>query len=185
MKKYLVVFAAAMLLPAMSMKSQTWKESFSYEGRKAWKPEFTVRCYAGFVTEGPSITGGIRIDDKRTLGLMLSQGNTYIDAAPGNILSVSAGLYMRRYFHLGSKDIVAFYSDLSVGAGYVYEVRGKYWTNYETGEKYERIDDSQGDILFVAAWQPGVRFRFWRNLHLFLGPTISTNTIGLHLGIGF
>lgn len=47
------------------------------------------------------------------------------------------------------------------------------------------IEDSPGDIIFAATWQPGIRFRFWRNVHLFLGPTISTNTIGLHLGVGF
>lgn len=39
--------------------------------------------------------------------------------------------------------------------------------------------------VWAATWQPGIRFRFWKNLHLFLGPTISTNTIGIHLGVGF
>ena len=48
--------------------------------------------------------------------------------------------------------------------------------------KYAFSDE--GDILFAATWQPGVRFRFWKNLHLFHGPTISTNTIGIHLGVG-
>ena len=27
--------------------------------------------------------------------------------------------------------------------------------------------------------------RFYKNLHLFLGPTIATDCLGLHLGIGF
>ena len=165
--------------------AQDWKYAFSAERRQAWKPEFTARVYAGFVTEGPAITGGVRVDDKRTLGLMVWQGKTYIDAAPGTVYNVSAGLYMRRYFHLGKKDIVALYSDFAVGAGYVYKVNGKYWENTETGEKTEMIEDSPGDIIFAATWQPGIRFRFWRNVHLFLGPTISTNTVGLHLGVGF
>ena len=165
--------------------AEDWKYAFSAEGRQAWKPEFTARVYAGFVTEGPAITGGVRVDDKRTLGLMVWQGKTYIDAAPGDVYNVSAGLYMRRYFHLGKKDIVALYSDFAIGAGYVYKVNGKYWENTETGEKTEMIEDSPGDIIFAATWQPGIRFRFWRNVHLFLGPTISTNTVGLHLGVGF
>lgn len=165
--------------------AEDWKYAFSAEGRQALKPEFTARVYAGFVTEGPAITGGVRVDDKRTLGLMVWQGETYIDAAPGAVYNVSAGLYMRRYFHLGKKDIVALYSDIAVGAGYVYKVNGKYWENTETGEKTEIIEDSPGDIKFAATWQPGIRFRFWRNVHLFLGPTISTNTVGLHLGVGF
>ena len=167
--------------------AEDWKYAFSAERRQAWKPEFTARVYAGFVTEGPAITGGVRVDDKRTLGLMVWQGKTYIDAAPGTVYNVSAGLYMRRYFHLGKKDIVALYSDFAVGAGYVYKVNGKYWENTETGEKTEMIEDSPGDIIFAASWQPGIRirFRFWRNVHLFLGPTISTNTVGLHLGVGF
>ena len=165
--------------------AEDWKYAFSAEGRQAWKPEFTARVYAGVFTEGPTITGGVRVDDKRTLGLMVWQGETYIDAAPGAVYNVSAGLYMRRYFHLGKKDIVALYSDIAVGAGYVYKVNGKYWENTETGEKTEIIEDSPGDIIFAATWQPGIRFRFWSNVHLFLGPTISTNTVGLHLGVGF
>ena len=195
--KRLLFFTATLFITAMiPLRAQTfaddakgwidgWKYAFSAEGRQAWKPEFTARAYAGFFTGGPAITGGIRIDDKRTLGLMLWQGNTYIDAAPGHIRSVSAGLYMRRYFHLGERDIVALYSDLAVGAGYIYKVDGKYWNDIETGEQVQRIKENPGDVVFAATWQPGIRFRFWRNLHLFLGPTLSTDTVGLHLGVGF
>ena len=123
-----------------------WKYAFSAEGRKAWEPEFTVRLYAGFVTEGPAVSAGVRIDDKRTMGLMVCQGKTYIDAAPADIYSVSAGLYMRRYFHIGKKGIVALYSDFAVGAGYIYKVDGKYWVNTETGEK------TDGSMKPQATW---------------------------------
>ena len=165
--------------------SEGWKYAFSLEGRQNWKPEFTARYYAGFFTEGPAITGGVRVDDKRTFGLMVWQGRTYIDAAPADVYSLSAGLYMRRYFHLGQKDIVALYIDFAVGAGYVYKMDGGYMVNLETGETVKTTDYDKGDVLFAATFQPGVRFRFWKNLHLFLGPTISTNTVGLHLGLGF
>ena len=195
MRKVLLIIA--LLISAIQpIKAQTmaddakvwfegWKYALSKEGRQNWKPEFTARAYAGFVTEGPAVTGGVRIDDKRTLGLMVWKGSTWIDAAPARVYSISTGLYMRRYFHLGKKDIVALYSDFAIGAGYVYKMNGGYMTNAETGETVKTTDYSEGDVLFSATWQPGIRFRFWKNLHLFLGPTISTNTVGLHLGMGF
>ena len=165
--------------------AEGWKYAFSQEGRQNWKPEFTARLFAGFVTEGAAVTGGVRIDDKRTIGLMVWQGKTWIDAAPASVYSISTGLYMRRYFHFGQKDIVALYCDFAVGAGYVYKMDGGYMTNAETGESVKTTDYNKGDVLFAATLQPGVRFRFWKNLHLFLGPTVSTNTVGLHLGVGF
>ncbi len=165
--------------------AEGWKYAFSQEGRQNWKPEFTARLYAGFVTEGAAVTGGVRIDDKRTIGLMVWQGKTWIDAAPASVYSISTGLYMGRYFHFGQKDIVALYCDFAVGAGYVYKMDGGYMTNAETGESVKTTDYNKGDVLFAATLQPGVRFRFWKNLHLFLGPTVSTNTVGLHLGVGF
>ena len=194
MKRLIVITIA--ILAGLSAGAQTmeddlriwaegWKYAFSREGRQNWKPEFTVREYRGFFTKGPAITGGVRIDDKRTLGLMVWQGVTYIDAAPADIYSISAGFYMRRYFHLGKKDIVALYSDFAVGAGYVYKMTGAYKINAETGEIVNETDYNKGDVLFAATWQPGMRFRFWKDVHIFLGPTISTNTIGLHLGVGF
>ena len=195
MRKVLLIIAL-LISTIQPIKAQTmaddakvwyegWKYALSKEGRQNWKPEFTARAYAGFVTEGPAITGGVRIDDKRTFGLMVWKGSTWIDAAPARVYSISTGMYMRRYFHLGKKDIVALYSDFAIGAGYVYKMNGGYMTNAETGETVKTTDYSEGDVLFSATWQPGIRFRFWKNLHLFLGPTISTNTVGLHLGMGF
>ena len=148
-----------------------WKYAFSAEGRRAWKPEFTVRTYAGFFTGGPAITGGIRIDNKHTLGL--------------NIQSVSVGLYKRRYFHLHKKDLFTLYSDLAIGAEIIYKVDGKYWDDPRTGEHVQYIKENSGDMIFAGTWQPGIQIRCWRNLHLFLGPTLATNTIGLHLGIAY
>jgi len=196
MKKMILLAASLIITVMVPLRAQTladdakvwadgWKYAFSAEGRQAWKPEFTARVYGGFVTGGPAVTGGVRIDDKRTFGLMVWQGETWIDAAPASVYSISTGLYMRRYFHLGKKDVVALYSDVAIGAGYVYKVNGGYRINVETGEPVKIIDYGKGDVLFAATWQPGVRFRFWRNLHLFLGPTLSTNTVGLHLGVGF
>ena len=194
MKRFLLIELALIIgltASAQTMADDTkswaegWKYAFSAEGRQNWKPEFTARYYAGLFTEGPAITGGVRVDDKRTFGLMAWQGRTYIDAAPANVYSLSARLFMRRYFHFAQKDIVALYIDFAVGAGYVYKMDGGYMVNLETGETVKTTDYDKGDVLFAATFQPGVRFRFWKNLHLFLGPTISTDTVGLHLGLGF
>ena len=164
-----------------------WKHRFSEQGRKAWKPEFTVRYYAGFVTEGPYVTAGIRLDERRTLGAALWKGDTYIDHVPGHYDTVFAGLYTRRYFHLGKRDIAAFYSDLTIGGGYTYKVTGgSSYEDHETGLTFEeRMPAEKGEICLALAWQPGIRLRFWRNTHIFLGPTISSYTLGLHLGFGF
>ena len=87
--------------------------------------------------------------------------------------------------HFGRRKIFAFYSDLYAGAAWIYGIDGKYHSNLETGEQREVINGDVGDVLFVGGWQPGIRVRFYKNLHLFLGPTIATDCLGLHLGIGF
>ena len=177
-------FAQGTMADDMKRISNEWKYAFSKEGVKQWKPEFTVRYYAGFVTEGPMITGGIRVDEKRSLSLFFGQGDTYNDANPSDIYSYRAGVNFRRYWHLGKRKIFAIYSDLYAGAGYIYKISGKYQGNITTGEQWEVVDENVGDMTFVAGWQPGIRVRCYRNLHIFLGPTITTDCIGLHLGIG-
>ncbi len=169
----------------LSLWANEWKYAFSKEGIKEWKHEFTLRYYTGLITTGPMLTGGVKVDEKRTFALFVGQGDTYLDYAPGHRYSISAGLNFRRYWHLGKRKIFAFYSDLYAGAGWIYKIKGKYYGNAETGEQREAIDDNVGDVLFVGGWQPGIRVRCYRNLHIFLGPTIATDCLGLHLGIGF
>ena len=134
------------------------------------KPEFTARISAGFVTEGPAVTAGIRVNDKRTLGIWIGKGDTYIDSAPANIHAVQTAAYTRRYVRLGSRDIVALYGEFLAGCGWIYRVDG----NYQSGS----------DVVLYAGINTGIRLRIFRNVHLFLGPTLTTNTIGLHAGIG-
>lgn len=162
-----------------------WKYAFSKEGINEWKPEFTLRYYTGLTTTGPMLTGGVKVDEKRTFALFVGQGDTYLDYAPGDLYFMSAGLNFRRYWHLGKRKIFAFYSDLYAGAGWIYKIGGKYHGNADTGEQWEVIDDNVGDVLFVGGWQPGIRVRCYKNLHIFLGPTIATDCLGIHLGIGF
>ena len=196
MKKYLLLFVTACLYvctvsaqgaePSEAQEG-SWKYAFSKEGRQNWKPEFTVRGSAGIATSGPAVTAGIRVDDKRTLGLLIGRGDTYIDDAPGDIYAIQSAAFMRRYLPMGSRGIAALYADLFAGCDWVYRVDGKYGIDPVTGTHHEEmlIDDSEGDVNFYAGIHAGVRFRIVRNVHLFLGPTLTTNTIGLHVGFGF
>ncbi len=98
-----LLFSAMIPLKAQTMADATkvwideWRYAFSAEGRRAWKPEFTVRTYSGLTTHGPAITGGIRIDNKHTLGLMLLHGKTTVNTSlgyPGHIQSVAGGIFI-------------------------------------------------------------------------------------------
>ena len=184
MKRTLIIIAVMLIAGGTAYAQETmatdedtwageWRHAFSPEGRKNWKTEHTLRIRAGFFTEGLMFTSGIRVDEKRTLGLFAGLEDVWDDATPANIYSARLGVTFRRYWHLGERKIFSFYSDLYAGAGYIYKV-----TSHETYE-------DKGDILFVGGWQPGVRIRCYKNLHIFLGPTLATDCIGLHLGIGF
>ena len=189
-KKVLRVIACAafMLLPLTSVQAQSIKESFSAEGRKNWKSEVTVRGNLGIYAGGFAVTGGVRIDEKRTLGLMAGKNVNVYTITPGytDVNSFSAALYGRRYFHLGERKIFSFYSDLALGAAFVTDLEGAYWVDPVDGvTKKEDISVDKGDVQFYLSWQPGVRVRFFDNVHLFLGPTLSSHCLGVHLGVGF
>ena len=178
-------FAQETMAEYISGWANEWKYSFSKEGVKQWKPEFTVRYNTGFYTSGPMLTGGVRIDEKRSLSLFVCQGDTYIDGAPGDLYSICAGLHFRKILYTSKSRRFAFYSDIYAGAARIYKISGKYHKNTATGELQEVIDENVGDVLFVGGWQPGVKIRCYRNINLFFGPTIATGCIGLHFGIGF
>lgn len=107
----------------MSRWADGWKHAFSKEGVREWKPEFTLRYYDGLVTAGPMLTGGIRIDEKRSFSIFMSQGDRYADYAPGDIYSIGTGICFRRYWHLGKRKTFAIYSDLYAGAGWIQNKR--------------------------------------------------------------
>ena len=183
-----IACAAIMLLPLTSVQAQSIKESFSAEGRKNWESEVTVRGNLGIYAGGFAVTGGVRIDEKRTLGLMVGKNVNVYTITPGytDVNSISAGLYGRRYLHLGERKRFSLYSDLALGAAVVTDIEGAYWVDSVDGTtKIDDISVDKGDVQFYFSWQPGVRVRFFDNAHLFLGPTLSTHCLGVHLGIGF
>lgn len=183
-----IAFAVLMAFSLTSVQAQSIKESFSDEGRENWKSEVTVRGNLGIYAGGFAVTGGVRIDEKRTLGLMAGKNVNVYTVTHGytDVNSFSAALYGRRYFHLGERKIFSFYSDLALGAAFVTDLEGAYWVDPVDGvTKKEDISVDKGDVQFYLSWQPGVRVRFFDNVHLFLGPTLSSHCLGVHLGIGF
>ena len=180
-----LAIAACLLFASPTLSAQSLKESFSEEGRENWKPEFTLRGNMGIFTAGITATGGVRIDENRTLGLMLGGHEVFYNAEPATVEYISTCLYFRRYFHLGKRQRAAFYSDFSIGAGWIYEVEQSYWIDPTTGTSNKGIDDKPGDVYPIISWQPGVRVRYFKNVHLFFGPTLATNCMGVHLGLGF
>lgn len=161
--------------------------SVSVSNAQEFKPEFTGRLYTGIFDYGAVFSGGVRLGDKHTVGLMVGPHEKYYNHVPGNVKSITTSVFARRYFHLGERQRLAFYSDLAVGAGWVYKVDGKYWVEPTPDGNYEKemIEEKPGDAYFILSWQPGIRVRCYKNLHVFLGPTIATNCMGVHLGIGF
>ena len=188
MKRLFSAIAASLLLASSSLSAQTFKESFSAEGRENWESEFTVRGNLGIYAGGFAVTGGVRIDEKRTLGLMAGKNVNVYTVRHGytDVNSFSAALYGRRYFHLGERKIFSFYSDLALGAAVVTGIEGAYWVDPVDGTtKKDDISVDKGDVQLYFSWQQGVRVRFFDNVHLFLGPTLSSHCLGLHLGLGF
>ena len=183
-----IAFAVLMAFSLTSVQAQSVKESFSAEGRKNWKSEVTVRGNLGIYAGGFAVTGGVRIDEKRTLGLMAGKNVNVYTITPGytDVNSFSAAIYGRRYFHLGERKIFSLYSDLALGAAFVTDLEGAYWVDPVDGTtKKDDISVDKGNVQFYVSWQPGVRVRCYKNLHLFLGPTLSSHCLGVHLGIGF
>ena len=177
-----------MLFALSSLSAQTLKESFSAEGRENWKPEFTLRGNVGIYSGGFAVTGGVRIDEKRTLGLMAGKNvNVYtVNHGYTDVNSFSAALYGRRSFYLGERKIFSLYSDLAIGAAVVTDIEGAYWVDPVDGTtQKDDIGVDKGDVQFYVSWQPGMKLRFYKNIHMFLGPTLSTHCLGVHLGIGF
>ena len=112
-----LVVSVCLIITSSALSAQSLKESFSAEGRENWKTEFTFRGKVGIYTGGSLLSGGVRIDDKRTMGLMVGEQTVYYDADPATVNYISTSLFWRRYFHLGKRQRFSFYSDLSASLG--------------------------------------------------------------------
>lgn len=148
------------------------KAHLSAEGRKNWKPEFSVRGVGMFYHESATLTGGVRTSPNKVFGLGLGHSWVIYDANPARAKHLDFFLYHRHYIPLDRKRRFSLYSDLMIGGSYVYEAKGHV------------IDGSPkaGVCRWYFSWEPGLSIRLWGKSNLFLGPTIGPS-IGLHLGL--
>ena len=157
---------------------EQWKYDFSREGIHDWRPEATLRHINAFGgLDGFEASLGARIDDKRTFGVAAGLPEVTYSGSQTEAEAVTAGLYFRRYFHVGSRDIIAFYGDLTLGAICFTRV---YSTNIEGKSPVVQ----KGQFEPWVCFEPGVRVRIWRNLQVFAGPSLGPDCLGLHVGIG-
>lgn len=168
--------ATTVAASAMTYGEQ-WKYDFSQEGIRNWRPEATLRHINAFGgLYGFEVSLGARIDDKRTFGVAVGAPEIYYSGSQTTADAVTAGLYFRRYFHVGSRDIVAFYGDLTLGA-----LR---FTHVHSAMPDAKSSAQPGQFKPWVCFEPGVRIRLWHNLQIFAGPSLSPECLGLHVGIG-
>lgn len=148
------------------------KAHLSAEGRKNWKPEFSVRGVWMFYHESATLTGGVRTSPNKVLGLGLGHSWVTYDANPARAKHLDFFLYHRHYIPLDRKRRFSLYSDLMIGGSYVYEANGHVING----------SPKAGVCRWYFSWEPGLSIRLWGKSNLFLGPTIGPS-IGLHLGL--
>lgn len=146
----------------------------SAEGRKAWKPEFSLRANAMIYVGSFDLTGGIRTSPNKVFGLGVGRCSVFHDAIPASSYRMTFYLYHRHYLPIDKKRRFSLYSDLSGGGSYVYKVSG-------STERDEGLPKT-GSWGWWYSWQPGISIRLWGKSNIFFGPSIGPS-IGAHLGI--
>ncbi len=179
-----VVVCFSMLIFATLTYAQNNEVTDVAKKKYELRPEFTLRGSLGFFNGDHRISGAVNINGKRSVGLMLGHHLCYLDHVPADIDAIVTTLFYRRYFHLGKRKICAFYIDAYAGVGWIYKVTGNRYEVDETGEMKPIVDSEPGDAELILGLQPGFRVRCYKNFHIFLGPSIATDCIGVHLGIG-
>ena len=162
------------------------KAHLSKEGRKEWRPEFTLRANAEFLDGSLNLIGGIRTSQNKVFGLGAGWGQRFFILGPesGNPWGhrISLFLYHRHYLPLGHKKIVSFYSDIMLG-GYVVYKMCDWYNGYVSGpDKEPEYPVYPGYMQWWISWQPGIAFSMWGKSNFFIGLSIGP-TIGMHAGI--
>ena len=152
------------------------KAHLSKEGRKAWKPEFSMRGNVMIYVGSIDVTIGVRTSPNKVFGLCAGWSSVFIDAIPANAYGMHLCLYHRHYIPLDRKRRISLYSDLLGGRSYTYD------TSYpHTGQSYNN-GPKKGDWQWWCSWQPGISIRLVNKSNIFFGPTIGPS-IGVHAGI--
>lgn len=150
------------------------KYCYSREGIRNWKPEVTVRLGL-FPFVGGFYAGslGVRVNDRSTFGIKGLWGSFYFDSYPAHTYWAGGALFARRTLPFGKRAIVSLSNELTAGVGCFYKVNG-----------YDFHSVKEGDVIPLLGWQPTLKIRIYRNLHIFLGANVSTIGLGPVLGIG-
>lgn len=157
------------------------KAHLSAEGRKAWKPEFSVRGSVMIYTASFDLTGGIRTSPNKVFGLGVGHCSVFHDHIPANSYRMTFYLYHRHYLPLDKKRRFSLYSDLSGGGSCIYKVSGQEREPRFEGEPAGTLPKT-GTLDWFFSWQPGISIRLWEKSNIFFGPTIGPS-FGLHLGL--
>ena len=183
----ITVALAAFFIGALTLSAQpvqedrnfldSWKGTFTKEGRSFWKPELTIRQEGLFGYAPELISLGIRLNQKHAIGL--GAGHNEFRGTR----SIPFHIYNRRYYPLGKKEKPRFflYSDILLGYEYIYHV-------YEGEDTVYKTTYKKGDGTFNWSLQAGIALRLWGKSNLFLGPSIYGGfnspypMAGLHLG---
>ena len=148
------------------------KAHLSKEGRKAWKPEFSLRFTPMIYMTSFDLTGGIRTSPNKVFGLGIGRSSVYYDAFPARDYRINVYVYHRHYLPFDKRRRFSLYSDLMGGGSYIYK-----------STKPDPMDTpKQGDWTWWFSWQPGLSIRLWGKSNIFFGPTIGPS-FGAHIGI--
>ena len=101
------------------------KAHLSKEGRKGWKPEFTLRANPELLDCPVILTGGIRTSPNKVFGLGAGWGQMFFIFGPESRATgqrVNIVAYHRHYIPLGHRKNFYLYSDIMLGARVVYKM---------------------------------------------------------------
>ena len=163
------------------------KAHLSHEGRKGWKPEFSLRANAELFDCSAILTGGIRTSQNKVFGLGVGWGYSFFIFGPQSHPSgqrVNMVAYHRHYIPMGHRKNFSLYSDIMLGARVIYKMSDWYMENgvIDHPGAEPRYPVLPGDWRFWGSWQPGIAFSMWGKSNFFVGLSIGP-TIGMHAGI--
>ena len=165
------------------------KAHLSREGRKGWKPEFTLRANAELLDCSGILTAGIRTSQNKVFGVGAGWGYSFFVFGPTSHYSgqrINMFVYHRHYIPLGHRKNFSLYSDILLGARYLYKMSDAYMQNgvVDHPGAEPRYPVLPGDWRFWASWQAGIAFQLWGRSNFFVGTSLGP-TFGLHTGVTF
>ena len=163
------------------------KAHLSKEGRKEWRPEFSLRANAELFDASGILTGGIRTSRNKVFGLGVGWGQRYFvfdpeSRASGQRINIVA--YHRHYIPLGHRKNFSLYSDIMTGVYFIYKMNDWYMEHgvVDYPDTEPRYPVLPGYTKAWISWQPGIAFHMWGKSNIFIGLSIGP-TFGLHAGV--